>query len=196
MAYVVFFGVIAVFLFIVVRTFLRDAEVSPPETRTDEKSHQPVYRPFDASHRKAVITRRTITGSAYIVDGDTLVIQKCQIRLFGVDAPEMNHPYGKRAKWALVTLCKGQNIRAEVVAEDDHGRLVAQCYLQDGRDISAEMVKLGMAIDWKKYSGGIYRALEVPDARRKLWLADARQKGKMHLWEQFEANRQSGSRDE
>ena len=196
MAYFVFFGVIAVFLFIVVGIFLRDAEVSPPETSTDEKSLQPVYRPFDASHRKAVVTRRTITGSAYIVDGDTLVIQKIQIRLFGVDAPEMNHPYGKRAKWALVTLCKGHSIRAEVVAEDDHGRLVARCYLQDGRDLSAEMVKLGMAIDWKKYSGGIYRALEVPDARKKLWLADARQKGKMHLWEKFEAGRQSGSRDE
>ena len=34
---------------------------------------------------------------------------------------------------------------------------------------------------------GVYRRLEVPNAREKLWLADARQKGRMHVWKQFEA---------
>ena len=82
-----------------------------------------------------------------MVDGDGLIILKTQIRLFGIDAPELNHPYGKNAKWALVSLCKGQTIRAEVTAQDVHGRTVARCYLPDGRDLSAEMVKLGMAID-------------------------------------------------
>ena len=48
------------------------------------------------------------------------------------------------------------------------------------------MVKLGLALDWPKFSEGVYRALETPDARRKLWLADARQKGRMDVWEQFE----------
>jgi hypothetical protein len=49
------------------------------------------------------------------------------------------------------------------------------------------MVKLGFAIDWPKFSGGQYRALELPGARKKMWLADARQKGRMHVWEQFDA---------
>ena len=111
------------------------------------------------------------------------------MRLFGVDAPELDHPYGKKAKWELVSLCKGQCIRAEVTAFDDHGRTVAKCVLPDGRDLSAEMVKLGMAIDWPKYSGGCYRTLEAPGVRKKLWLADARQKGRMHVWDQFEARR-------
>lgn len=124
-----------------------------------------------------------------MVDGDTLTIQKTQIRLFGIDAPELDHPYGKNAKSALISLCKGQCVRAEVVATDDHGRTVAQCYLPDGRDLSAEMVRFGLALDWQKYSGGRYRLLEAPDARRKLWLADARQKGRMQVWDQFEAKR-------
>lgn len=144
-------------------------------------------RPFDAQHRTPLPVDTTLKGSAYVVDGDTVVIKKTQIRLFGVDAPEMNHPYGKKAKWALVALCKGQTIRAEMTAQDDHGRTVARCYLSDGRDLSAEMVKLGLAIDWPKFSGGIYKELEVPDARKKMWLADARQKGRMHVWEKFEA---------
>ncbi len=116
-----------------------------------------------------------------------MVIRKTQIRLFGVDAPEINHPYGKKAKWALVAMCKGQTIRAEVIARDDHGRAVAKCFLQDGRDLSAEMVKQGLAIDWPKFSGGKYRSLEVDGVRKKLWLADARQKGRMHVWEKYEA---------
>ncbi|SLN74305.1 Succinoglycan biosynthesis protein ExoI [Roseovarius albus] len=142
---------------------------------------------FDADNAIPAPIATVLKGSAYVVDGDTIVIQKTQVRLFGVDAPEINHPYGKKAKWALVSLCKGHAVKAEITAKDNHGRTVAKCYLEDGRDLSAEMVKLGLAIDWQKYSGGVYRALELPGARKKLWLADARQKGRMKVWEQYDA---------
>jgi len=56
------------------------------------------------------------------------------------------------------------------------------------------MVKCGMAIDWPKFSGGIYSHLEVADARKKLWLADARHKGRIHVWKQFEHNRMRARR--
>ena len=144
-------------------------------------------QPFDTKSAKPRSSKTVLKGAAYIIDGDSIVIQKTQIRLFGVDAPEINHPYGQKAKWALVSLCKGQKVQAEIIEQDDHGRTVAHCSLPDGRDLSAEMVKLGLAIDWPKFSGGIYRELELPDIRRKLWLADARQKGRMHVWRQFEA---------
>lgn len=164
----------------------------PPQSGTfSSKGRQAKLEPFDAKTTKPLTDAPTLNGAAYIVDGDTVIIQKTQIRLFGVDAPEMNHPYGKNAKWALVRLCKGKIVRAEVSEQDAHGRTVARCYLPDGRDLSAEMVKLGLAIDWPKYSGGIYRTMEVADARKKMWLADARQKGRMHVWEKYEA-RQKG----
>ncbi|MES2433910.1 MAG: thermonuclease family protein [Pseudomonadota bacterium] len=134
-----------------------------------------------------------VKGSAYVSDGDSLIINKIQIRLFGIDAPELNHPYGKNAKWALVALCKGMTIHAHIIGQDTHGRNVAKCYLQDGTDLSAEMVKLGLAIDWPKFSGGVYGALELPGIRKKLWLADARQKGRMHVWQQFEAKQNSSA---
>lgn len=141
---------------------------------------------FDEKSAKHLPAKRILTGSAWITDGDTIKIRNTQIRLFGIDAPEINHPYGKKAKWALHKLCKGHNIRAEITDIDDHGRTVAQCFLPDGRDLSAEMVKQGLAIDWPKFSGGKYRSLETPDARKKLFLADARQKDRMHVWEKFE----------
>lgn len=146
---------------------------------------------FDERCAKPVETKIVIEGPASIIDGDTVVIRKTQIRLFGVDAPEIDHPYGKKAKWALIALCKGKSVRAVVGEIDVHGRTVAQCFLPDGRDLSAEMVKLGLALDWPKFSGGRYRALETWDARKKLWLADARQKGRMHVWAKFAAKQNS-----
>jgi micrococcal nuclease len=119
-----------------------------------------------------------MTGPCYVVDGDTVVIEQQNIRLAGIDAPEMDHPYGKNSKWHLVSLTKGQDIRAVFHGEQTYTREVATCHLPDGRDLSAEMVAAGLAINWPKFSGGKYRHLEPPDARKRMWRADARQKGK------------------
>lgn len=123
--------------------------------------------PFDREHATVLPDKRLLSGYARIVDGDTIVIKKTQIRLFGVDAPEINHPYGQKAKWALVSLCKKNTVTAEILETDSHGRTVARCTLRDGRDLSAEMVKLGLAIDWTKFSGGEYLPLEVVGVRKK-----------------------------
>lgn len=127
----------------------------------------------------AVVANATLSGPCWVIDGDTIDIGGKRIRLSGIDAPELDHPYGKSAKWALITLCKGMKITAVFDGEVSYERGVATCYLPDGRDLSAEMVKLGMALDWAKYSGGKYRSLEEPGLRRKLWRCDARQKGRM-----------------
>ena len=144
---------------------------------------------FDAKSARQLSRPQVLVGAAYITDGDTITIKGTQIRLFGIDAPELEHPYGKKAKWALHRLCKGQVIRAEITNVDHYGRTVARCFLPDGRDLSAEMVAEGLAIDWPKYSNGRYSQLETQNVRRKLWLADARQKGRMNVWRDFEAQK-------
>ena len=160
-------------------------------TRQTPNVNRPLRAPFDAKGAKHLTHPREIKGAAWITDGDTITINKQQVRLFGIDAPELNHPYGNKAKWALHRLCKGHVVRAEITELDHFGRALARCFLPDGRDLSAEMVKLGLALDWPKFSGGNYRKLELPDARRKLFLADARQKGRMHVWKKFEAKQAS-----
>ena len=166
------------------------SKTQPPSPWGRRPSTQPsLGQPsrFDEKTAKHLHHKRILKGSAYITDGDTIKIKNVQIRLFGIDAPELDHPYGKKAKWALHKLCKGHVIRAEITDQDKYGRTVAQCFLSDGRDLSAEMVKQGLAIDWPKFSGGKYRHLEPSDARKKLFLADARQNGRMHVWKKFEA---------
>lgn len=183
-------GFVAVLLFGFVFFLFVQGREKPAKRPSRIQSQEKPYRRrkvFDEHHATVITPPTVLNGPAYVVDGDTIVVRKTQIRLFGVDAPEMNHPYGRRAKSSLMALCRGQSIRAEIVEMDTHGRTVARCYLSDGRDVSAEMVKLGMAIDWPKFSGGKYGNLETPDARKKLWLADARQKGRMHVWAAYEA---------
>ncbi|MFV2053225.1 thermonuclease family protein [Aliiroseovarius sp. YM-037] len=124
----------------------------------------------------------TLTGKCYVVDGDTIRIGKVSLRLAGIDAPELEHPWGQKAKWELVRLCKGQVITAEIEPEISYDRVVATCFLPDGRDLSAEMVRRGLALDWPKFSGGKYSHLEPDDARKKHWKAAARQRGHMHVF--------------
>ncbi|MEP1611142.1 MAG: thermonuclease family protein [Roseobacter sp.] len=129
-----------------------------------------------AATAHSITLRRALDGTAYVTDGDTVTIQKTQKRLFGIDALELHHPYGKKANWAMVHLCQGHNIRAETTIEDEYGCTVAKCFLPDGRDPSEELVKQGLAIDWPKFSGGRYSNHEVAGIRKKLWRADACQK--------------------
>ncbi|GHA19585.1 hypothetical protein GCM10007989_13970 [Devosia pacifica] len=135
---------------------------------------------FGDDHRHAIV-QSILRGRCWVIDGDTIVINDVRIRLAGIDAPELDHPHGKQSKWALVRLCKGRTITAHILPELSYDRVVAQCFLPDGRDIAAELVRCGLAIDWPKFSGGKYTHLEQPDARRKLWRADARQKGRLRL---------------
>lgn len=53
-----------------------------------------------------------VRGRCWVVDGDTIVIDKMHIRLAGIDAPELDHPWGQQSKWAMVKLCKGQTVTA------------------------------------------------------------------------------------
>jgi len=53
-------------------------------------------------------------------------------------------------------LTAGQELRCEEMDRDRYDRVVARCTLPDGRDIACEMVKMGAAWDWPKYSGGYY----------------------------------------
>ena len=111
---------------------------------------------------------RQITGRAWVIDGDTIAINKVKIRLAGIDAPELDQPWGQKAKWEMVRICKGQNICAEFTGDTSYDRLVGTCYLPDGRDIGAEIVKAGLALDGGHYSAGKYRHLEDPEMRKKL----------------------------
>ena len=94
-----------------------------------------------------------------VVDGDTFWIssQEVRIRVWGLDAPEVNMPGGSQATAALSSLIAGQQLTCWQRDIDRYGRIVGQCFLADGRDITAAMIASGSAQEYCRYSGNQYR---------------------------------------
>jgi len=101
----------------------------------------------------------TVTGTARVSDGDSLRIGAERIRLFGVDAPELDQvcgdgqgwPCGTWARGRLALLAEGRRVSCEVQDRDRYDRLVAICTV-NGRDIGAAMVAQGAATAYRRYS--------------------------------------------
>lgn len=121
---------------------------------------------------------KVLKGKAYVIDGDTIVISGTHIRIAGIDAPELDHPWGKKSKFAMIQLCKGKIVTATLDSSSSYDRVVGKCHLDDGTDLAEALVTQGLALDWPKYSGGAYRHLEPDGIRKKLWRAAARQQGR------------------
>ena len=95
---------------------------------------------------------------ARVVDGDTFKLsgQSLSSRVWGLDAPERNKAGGSAATAALNALILGQTLSCVVVDIDRYQRLVGQCFLPDGRDITAAMIMTGTATEYCRYSKGYF----------------------------------------
>lgn len=93
-----------------------------------------------------------------ITDGDTFRMYELEpaIRIWGLDAPETDEAGGIAATHALKDLIGGQTLTCVIKDVDRYSRIVGQCRLEDGRDIAAEMIRLGVATEYCRYSGGYY----------------------------------------
>jgi endonuclease YncB( thermonuclease family) len=107
-----------------------------------------------------------ITGTAKVIDGDTITINGTKIRFSGIDAPE-SYFYGqtqycqkpngkiwacgKKATAKLKELINNQEVKCTDEGRDKYDRTLSICYA-NGVDLQSEMVKSGMAIAYLKYS--------------------------------------------
>ena len=116
-------------------------------------------------------SRTAIIGAIQVIDGETLEIQNQRIKLWGVDAPDLNqtckdgqdagYDCGKEAASALSQwLTELQPVRCEPRGNDNSGNTIAICYTSTGDDIASWMVRNGYAVDWPKYSNGFYGVSE------------------------------------
>lgn len=150
------------------RLFVREVKKSLRSNSLKQRTTTVVQETIVVSEIAKTKEQEIIRGTCHVIDGDTIVIGKQKIRLAGIDAPELKNPYGQQAKWALVALCKGQKISAHLTGETSYDRVVAKCFLDDGRDLAAEMVKAELALDIPHFPDADYKHLETPNARRKL----------------------------
>ena len=82
---------------------------------------------------------------AKVIDGDTIKLSDgTRVRLHGIDAPERNQPYGKKATRELDRLV-GPSVYVEATDIDRYGRTVAVLWTSSDVNVNLEMVCRGAA---------------------------------------------------
>ncbi|KUO51900.1 MAG: hypothetical protein APF78_08130 [Sphingomonadales bacterium BRH_c3] len=106
------------------------------------------------------IHAQSLRGTARVTDGDSLSVSGMQVRLFGIDAPELSQncfdsekPFacGEMAKAKLESLIGDAVVSCLRKSTDPYGRMVAICST-GGVDIAQAMVEAGWAMAYRKYS--------------------------------------------
>ena len=101
---------------------------------------------------------RELSGTARVVDGDTLAFGAARLRLAGLDAPELDQTCGppekpvacgRLARDALARLASGP-VTCRVSGRDKYGRELGRC-AAGGSDVGAELVRDGWAVSYGGY---------------------------------------------
>jgi endonuclease YncB( thermonuclease family) len=113
---------------------------------------------------------KIIEGMATVIDGDGIEIAGRKIRLFGIDAPEVEQYCSRKdgSRWrcgqyatvALDRMAGGKIVECAVRDIDVYDRAVAICRT-DGRDLSAEQVTAGWAMAYRRYSSDYVKGEET-----------------------------------
>ena len=111
-----------------------------------------------------------------IHDGDSITVlsvekKQIQIRLEGIDAPELKQAFGSRAKEHLSSLIMGKDVTLIVKGEDLYKRSLSKIFL-GAQDVNLTMISDGFAWHYSKYSKDKKFAEAEAEARTKkkgLW---------------------------
>ena len=114
---------------------------------------------------------------SHVTDGDTLWVRPLQggaprqVRLTGIDAPEICQAHGTAARDALAALVQGRMVTVRTQGRDVYKRLLGRAGTPHDADLGAWMVAHGQAwsVGWRK-SGGPYAAQQARARRARLGL--------------------------
>jgi len=118
----------------------------------------------------------TFTGKCVgVTDGDTIRVlrdgREVRVRIDAIDCPEKSQDFGERAKQFTSSLVFGKVVTVNIGKIDRYGRSVGRVIV-DGKDISLELIRAGLAWHYKKYSDDPVLAKAEEDARARkvgLW---------------------------
>ncbi|WP_291961445.1 thermonuclease family protein [Chelatococcus sp.] len=116
----------------------------------------------------------TVTGMARAIDGDSLRLGGRELRLAGIDAPELHqscehdagvYPCGREARDYLSILLARAPITCTIREQDRYGRGLALCR-QGEMDVNAELVREGQAIAYGRFDA---EERQARASRRGVW---------------------------
>jgi endonuclease YncB( thermonuclease family) len=115
-----------------------------------------------------------VVGFARVIDGDSLAVDGTDIRIFGIDAPELHQtceragrpwPCGEAAKRRMAELAGGRLVRCRVRDVDRYRRLVSECRAGE-EDLGRQLVREGLAV---AESADFAEEAEARAGRRGIW---------------------------
>lgn len=112
-----------------------------------------------------------------ISDGDALTVlcnkEKIKVRLYGIDCPEMDQPFGTKARQFTSDLALGKVVTIHVKDIDSNDLTVGEVILPDRKVLNYELVNAGLAWHYVKDAPKeeTLEALEkeARKAKRGLW---------------------------
>ena len=161
-----------VLLFLVAYDFAYQDYFSPPPTRTPQQ--------LKALEQTNLNITQIDLQSPEIIDGDGFFIKNKEIRLHGIDAPELSQtctkPDGKKwdcgeqSKQVLANLLRGKKVSCRVRTVDTFKRLIATCDITHNNrtvEVNKYMVAKGWAFAYTQYSKKYVRD-EITAKRAKI----------------------------
>lgn len=119
----------------------------------------------------SICRAETVAGRCVtVIDGDNIDVMigsaVVRVRLFGIDAPELEQAFGQQARASLSGAILGKDVVVEIPSSYN-GELGLVSY--NGKDINGGLVRIGLA--WCDRSNGTYSQLqeEARYAKRGLW---------------------------
>jgi endonuclease YncB( thermonuclease family) len=115
-----------------------------------------------------------------VIDGDRIDVlhdgRPERIRLAGINAPKRGQPFGNEAKQVTSALAFHKGVTVQVRGRDSYGRILGQVVLPDGTILNHELVRQGLAWQYRQSSqDGMLAAMEAAARQSKLGLwADPR----------------------
>jgi micrococcal nuclease len=122
-----------------------------------------------------------------VVDGDTIIVDDdLRVRLVGIDTPETKHPTKKIQKFGLESSAFAKEFFKDAKKVclipdpigdnvDIYGRTLAYVFLEDGRDLTVELLNLGLARGYFNFS--FFRKEEFQ------FLEKIAKERKLNIWE-------------
>ena len=98
----------------------------------------------------AICAERQIAHVVHVHDGDTIRVGEksgavIKIRLYGIDCPEADQPYGSEATQSAKDFADGQTVEFEAFYQDRYKRSVALVLLPDGMTLQERLLIAGLA---------------------------------------------------
>lgn len=143
-----FLIIMGLFIFILVISYYLPATTSSTSSLAKTTLHNQTLK---------CLLHRVIDGDTVIVNCPTAALHQANIRIWGLDAPEMGQkPWGDLSKKHLIHIFQTSEqdiINVKILDIDQYNRYIGKIFINNkSTDVGLELIKQGFAVVYKQYN--------------------------------------------